>query len=40
MNTTTFSGFIRLQINIIHRLHEEEQHTYRTKASCFKYNVY
>ena len=36
MNITTFSGFIRLQINIIHRFHEEKQHSYRTKASRLK----
>ena len=36
MKTTTFARVIRLK-NIIHHLHEEEQHTYRTKASRFKY---
>ena len=39
MNTTIFSGFIRLK-HIIHRLHDEELHTYQTKATRFKYNCF
>ena len=39
INTTIFTGFIRVK-HIILRLHDEEQHTYRTKATRFQYNCF